>query len=1684
MTTEIESIGLAMDTSGVERGIRSLDELAARGPKVEKSLKGVETAATEAGKGVSSLGASNAKGLDDVAKAGDRAAQGLSKTSQAARSAVSSQQALAAAVAQFTSAERSFVQSLVDEAKQLGMSRSERAAYIAQSRGMSSAAQEVAAAVGKKIDAYKREQAELAALSRSSGSASESMLSLARAGATAFIGGAFVTGVTAASKAMYEASASAERFRMTLNFASAGNGAQEIAYLRKVTQDLGLQFNSTAQAYAGFQAAAKGTALEGQKARSVFESIAKSSAVMGLSASQASGVLLALQQMISKGTVQAEELRGQLGERLPGAFQIAAKAMGVTTAELGKMLEQGQVMADDFLPKFGKALEENLGGAAEKAAQRLDASVNRMESAWERLKQNGGDSGTSTFLASQYSILTDAMTNVSERMEDARAAGGGFASQMLAAGGAALQFINPLNAISYTALSNAEALRQAEQRMVEMKRAAESGIDVKIQMSRLDELIAKLRTAKAERDALAGLAPVAGGGAGRGSVNPTTTEEAATIQAGLNKYLRADARQTNAEIRTEEIRKAIAANGKLLESVSKLAEGEEKTMALTKARAALETEIANINEKHKDKAVAGAKAEQTAYQSTMASIQAKIAENAQELMYSGRLTESDKLRIKLMAELEAGAKTLTASHKADALALIEKLAAQERERDLIKQSVALYQQQAEIEAEIAADYVAQSKAREAGRQAVNDYAKGIRESNDALQYELSLMGLGEQAREVALEQYRIELELKKQIAAIDANSGFENEAQREEERARARAAAAIAKANASSKVFLDNWKESVRQYDDIFRQGFADMLNNGEDGWKSFTKSLATTFRTTVADALYKMFAQPFVVQLVGQIMGITGGGIAGAAGGVSGMVSGASSIASVGQSIYSAITGGFTSLTNSIAMYTQQGLNWLTGSGAMGASALPGGFAQAVGGIGSAAAGIGGGILGGRLISGGYSIGGGSGNGMVNFGTGAGAIVGSIVPGIGTALGSLVGGLLGGTLNRLFGRKLKDSGIEGEFGGETGFEGNTYQYYKGGLFRSSKTVRGELDEELRKALADQFTYLKTGTEAMAETLGLGTAAIDDFTASLKISFQGLSEEEIQAKLEEELAKIGESLASLALGTDEFNRSGETAAEALTRLSGSLVAVNSVFDNLGETLYATSLAGADMASQLVDLFGGANAFGSATGSYFQNFYSEDEQRAAMQRQLEKQLGTLNLKLPDINANDARAQYRALAESMDRTTEEGRKAWAMLIQLSGAFADLTVSTGDAKKAAEEHAKAEQDAAKKAAEEARKQLIDSTYSLFQRALSRDRDALSEQASAISEVISAISSSVDMLNSNARELYGTVDSTAQMLAAQGMVYIEQALAGVRGGKSLTGYEGLTDAISAARGGISGGNYATEFDRQRDTLVLAGQLSELGELGDLQLSVEERQLKGINAQLDALESLGKRADALVNGTQELTDTVDGYFAKLIAILAPEKTPGTGGAAGGGSGASYGPTWGGTSTAPKYSRPVSYTGGVIYQGVTQEEEKRLDQYASGYHAFDGTGDAAGLNAWIAENNLKPSDLSALSGLFGSDWEAWFKANGLSFAVGTNYVPHDMVAQIHKGERIIPEADNRALIAAVNGGGQGGDVQRLEALVGQLIEDRRKQSGEILRLQNRLAKVLEKWDVDGMPKPRDEEAIA
>ena len=142
---------------------------------------------------------------------------------------------------------------------------------------------------------------------------------------------------------------------------SAEKAKQEMAFVRNEAQRLGIDVRSASDAYLSLTAAAKGTSIEGEETRKIFVSIANAMGRLGKSSADSEGALRAVQQMLSKGKVSAEELRGQLGERLPGAFQAASRAIGVTTQELDKMLQGGEIIAEEFLPKFAIELDKTFG---------------------------------------------------------------------------------------------------------------------------------------------------------------------------------------------------------------------------------------------------------------------------------------------------------------------------------------------------------------------------------------------------------------------------------------------------------------------------------------------------------------------------------------------------------------------------------------------------------------------------------------------------------------------------------------------------------------------------------------------------------------------------------------------------------------------------------------------------------------------------------------------------------------------------------------------------------------------------------------------------------------------------------------------------------------------------------------------------------------------------------------------------------------------------------------------------------------------------------------------------------------------------------------------------------------------------------------------------------------------------
>lgn len=188
-------------------------------------------------------------------------------------------------------------------------------------------------------------------------------------------------------KAGLEAAISFDRIQRTLTAAtgSAEAGSAAYAQVRDVVVRLGLDLESSSLQFAKLAAASKGTALEGAGVQRIFEAVATASAVLGLSSEQTGGALQAIQQMMSKGTVQAEELRGQLGERLPGAFRLAAESMGLTTRELGKLLESGRVISDEFLPKLADVLLTTFGPRAKEASESFQSSLARLGTAFFEL---------------------------------------------------------------------------------------------------------------------------------------------------------------------------------------------------------------------------------------------------------------------------------------------------------------------------------------------------------------------------------------------------------------------------------------------------------------------------------------------------------------------------------------------------------------------------------------------------------------------------------------------------------------------------------------------------------------------------------------------------------------------------------------------------------------------------------------------------------------------------------------------------------------------------------------------------------------------------------------------------------------------------------------------------------------------------------------------------------------------------------------------------------------------------------------------------------------------------------------------------------------------------------------------------------------------------------------------------
>lgn len=228
--------------------------------------------------------------------------------------------------------------------------------------------------------------------------------------ATFAVVGAAIAGMT---KSLFEAGVKMQSLEAAYKaiFNASRQARQEFEFLRKSADELGLEFYSTAEAYKGIAAAAKGTSLEGEGVRKVFLSMSEASTALGLSAEKTDRIFTALGQMMSKGKVSAEELRQQIGEHFPPAFNLAAESMEMTTEEFDKLMSEGKIFSEDFLPRFAKLVHEKFGKAAKNAAENAQQSFNRLVTAWTDLKTKMAESEFLDSTTQAINEMTEALKN-------------------------------------------------------------------------------------------------------------------------------------------------------------------------------------------------------------------------------------------------------------------------------------------------------------------------------------------------------------------------------------------------------------------------------------------------------------------------------------------------------------------------------------------------------------------------------------------------------------------------------------------------------------------------------------------------------------------------------------------------------------------------------------------------------------------------------------------------------------------------------------------------------------------------------------------------------------------------------------------------------------------------------------------------------------------------------------------------------------------------------------------------------------------------------------------------------------------------------------------------------------------------------------------------------------------------
>jgi len=211
--------------------------------------------------------------------------------------------------------------------------------------------------------------------------------------------GAQLGGIRQALGAAAEYSAQIGKLRIALEgvtrvegnaSASQANFAEALDAAAEATRNYNVPQGAAISGITRLTAAVTGAGGPVADAATTFQNVTAAIKATGGSTEDVRGAITAMVQVFSKGKVSAEELSGQLGERLPGAVTLFAKANKMTLPELQKNLKAGTVGLNELMA-FIRQLGEEFDGTAKDIASSNEEAGARLTVAFDNMKLSVGD---------------------------------------------------------------------------------------------------------------------------------------------------------------------------------------------------------------------------------------------------------------------------------------------------------------------------------------------------------------------------------------------------------------------------------------------------------------------------------------------------------------------------------------------------------------------------------------------------------------------------------------------------------------------------------------------------------------------------------------------------------------------------------------------------------------------------------------------------------------------------------------------------------------------------------------------------------------------------------------------------------------------------------------------------------------------------------------------------------------------------------------------------------------------------------------------------------------------------------------------------------------------------------------------------------------------------------------------